>query len=173
MYFDFYYATIFYLIFICSLLVIGILLFKLYQKNNLKSHLLKAELARKKQIYALKIKAVERFALYLERLKIANLVTRIKPVSDSVEHYKLFLAATIEQELNYNSIQQLYISTTIYNQIVDVSQETIQLIKNLDTIEKNELSIAAYNKLLLKQNGTLNKRIDAILRSLKSTLTSY
>lgn len=170
MYFDFYFATIFFLILICCAVIVGFLYLKVTHKNDIKKQVLSAELDRKKTLYALKIKAIERFALYLERIKIDNLLTRIKPVSDNIEHYKLLLNATIEQEFNHNVIQKIYISKDLYQNIILVTQETMNYISNTEISEDKNKTIPHFRELLLSQNKTINNLNDNTSLLLKASL---
>jgi len=173
MYFDFYLATIFFLILVCSGFIIGALLLKYAHKNSLKKALFLSELERQKTIFPLKIKAVERFALYLERIRTGNLITRIKPVSKKVELYKLLLTATIEQEFNHNAVQRIYISNTCYQNIDKVTQETIKYIHESGLSNSNTLTLLEFNDLLLANNTLINNLIDNALLEIKKELTSY
>jgi hypothetical protein len=170
MYFDFYFASIFFLIIICSGLIIGVLLLKIAHKNTIKRDVLTAELARKKLLYPLKIKAIERFALYLERIKIDNLVTRIKPISKNIAHYKLLLNATIEQEFNHNAVQNIYISKKTYQSIILATKQTIKYIESLENPEADNTDFTKFNTLLLSNKTTVNRLINNTLLLLKEDL---
>jgi hypothetical protein len=173
MYFDFYLAGVFFLILASSSLIVGILLLKYNHRNNLKKALFLSELTRQKTIFPLKIKAVERFALFLERLRTGNLLTRIKPVSEKVELYKLLLTATIEQEFNHNAVQKLYISNGCYQNIEKITQETIKYIRNTDPSSTDTFTLIEFNEVLLSKNTFLNNLIDSALLNLKNELKSY
>ena len=172
MYFDFYFASIFFLIIIISSLIVGILLLRFSHKNKLKTAFLKAELTRQKEVYPLKIKAVERFALYLERIKLGNLITRIKPVSDEIEHYKLLLNATIEQEFNHNAVQKIYVSSNCFQSIEKVTQQTIQLINDVN-ISDSKATPNTFNQELIKKSSALNQIINNTSALLKQELKSF
>lgn len=170
MYFDFYFATIFFLVIICSSLIIGFLLLKYTHKNALNKRILAADLDRKKALYTVKIKGVERFALYLERIKIDNLVTRIEPVSKNITHYKLLLNATIEQELNHNAVQRIYISDKTYQSILQATQETIKYIEKTTLPNNNETDLIQFKALLLSNNSAISSRVENTIRLLKDEL---
>jgi len=170
MYFDFYFATIFFLIIICSGLIIGILLLKIAHKNTINNNILTAELERKKLLYPLKIKAIERFALYLERIKIDNLVTRIKPISKNIAHYKLLVNATIEQEFNHNTVQNIYISIKTYQSIVAATKETIKYIESTGGSNSDDTEFTKFNTLLLSKKATVNNLIENTQLLLKEDL---
>lgn len=170
MYFDFNFASIFFLLILCSALIVGFLYLKVTHKNALKMQMLSAEMDRKKTLYALKIKAIERFALFLERIKIDNLLARIKPVSDNIEHYKLLLNATIEQEFKHNTIQKIYIADAHYQSIILTTQETIKYIDTSVISGNKEVSIINFKELLLSQNKSVNNINNSTLLLLKASL---
>ncbi|MFK5889892.1 MAG: hypothetical protein QM486_04090 [Flavobacteriaceae bacterium] len=172
MYFDFYFAILFFLIIICSSLIVGIVLLKYSHKNSLKKILLDSKIAHQKTLFPLKIKAVERFALYLERIKVVNLVTRIKPISNDIAHYKLLISATIEQEFNHNAVQKIYVSTDCYKNIENITQETINYISQL-SIPKTTTTPIQFNEVLLSKSTSLNKLIDDASTLLKMELKTF
>lgn len=170
MYFDFYYAIVFFIVFICSLLIVGILLLKFNAKNNLKKLLIQSKLNEKEVLFPMKVKAVERYALYLERIKVENLVTRIKPVSEDLQHYKLFLSATIEQEFNHNAVQKIHISNATFQSVEFATQSVLEFLNN--STKSNTSSITEFTTNLISNNAHINSKIDTALLQLKKELNN-
>ena len=76
----------------------------------------------------IKLQALERMTLFLERLKPANLVTRFD--KDLQPHEFVFLTEkNINEEFDYNSSQQLYISRSSWQDIITSKNNVIQLLR--------------------------------------------
>lgn len=76
----------------------------------------------------IKLQALERMTLFLERLKPANLVTKFD--KNLQPHEFVFLTEkNINEEFDYNSSQQLYISRSSWQDIVTSKNNIIQLLR--------------------------------------------
>ena len=51
----------------------------------------------KSDVLKIKLQAYERLALFLERISLTNLLTRVHPISSKKEDYQYLLTQTIEQ----------------------------------------------------------------------------
>ncbi|MCF6213648.1 MAG: hypothetical protein L3J45_06435 [Flavobacteriaceae bacterium] len=155
------------LIFSCGFLVRYTLL-KQHEKNAIKRAVIKANFEQQKILYPLKVKAVERFSLFIERLKIENLTNRIKPISEFVDHYKLLLIATIEQEFNHNAVQHIYISSASYQLLIRAKNSIINQIES----DTESSTIADYKESILKSSSEIELTIASALSSLKRELNN-
>lgn len=76
----------------------------------------------------IKLHALERMTLFLERLKPANLVTKFD--KNLQPHEFVFLTEkNINEEFDYNSSQQLYISRSSWQDIVTSKNNIFQLLR--------------------------------------------
>lgn len=74
-----------------------------------------------------KSQAYERMTLFLERMKPSNLVMKFD--KDLATHEFIFLTEkTIQEEFEYNSSQQLYLSKSIWENIVESKHAIIGLL---------------------------------------------
>ncbi|MCE3074334.1 DUF7935 family protein [Chryseobacterium gwangjuense] len=74
-----------------------------------------------------KTQAYERMTLFLERIKPSNLVQRFN--KDLASHEFIFLTEkTINEEFEYNSSQQLYVTKNSWQNIVDSKNAVIDLL---------------------------------------------
>ena len=96
------------------------------QKNTRKWLLMKEN---KKDALPLKLQAYERMALFLDRINPNKLLLRVAPMSDDKKLYEVFLIDHIEQELEHNITQQLYISDDCWNVILTAKNTVIQNIR--------------------------------------------
>ena len=76
----------------------------------------------------LRLQAYERLCLFLERITIANLVSRITQPKLSGKNMQHLLLHEIREEFNHNLSQQIYISHTAWEQIKVAVEEIILLI---------------------------------------------
>ncbi len=110
--------------------------FKEHTKNEdgRRRFLLKKEL----QVNALptRLQAYERLTLFLERISPSRLLIRVSPSNLNKEDYESLLIQTIEQELEHNLTQQIYVSEKCWNIISAAKNATIQLIRKASLLEK-------------------------------------
>lgn len=88
-----------------------------------------------------RLQAYERLTLFLERIKPAQLLIRIKPDGENKGSYEQQLIFTIEQEFEHNLSQQIYMSDELWNIIKSAKNGTIQLIRQ--QANGNEINSAA------------------------------
>ncbi len=82
-----------------------------------------------KESLPLRLQAYERMTLFLERISPSKLLTRVHPTSTSKTDYESLLIATIEQELEHNLTQQIYVSDQCWSITIAAKNATIQLIR--------------------------------------------
>ena len=102
----------------------------------------------KSDILKVKLQAYERLALFLERISLTNLLTRVPPISTEKEDYQYLLIQTIEQEFEHNMLQQIYVSEECWNIILTAKNSNIQYIRNCDT-SNNTLTADKFRELVL------------------------
>ena len=102
----------------------------------------------KSDILKVKLQAYERLALFLERISLTNLLTRVPPISTKKEDYQYLLIQTIEQEFEHNMLQQIYVSEECWNIILTAKISNIQYIRNCDT-SNNTLTADKFRELVL------------------------
>ena len=102
----------------------------------------------KSDILKVKLQAYERLALFLERISLTNLLTRVPPISTKKEDYQYLLIQTIEQEFEHNMLQQIYVSEECWNIILTAKNSNIQYIRNCDT-SNNTLTADKFRELVL------------------------
>ncbi len=84
----------------------------------------------------IRLQAFERMALFLERISITNLVVRMNPLSADKNDYENLLIRTIENELEHNVSQQIYMSDECWNIIKTSKNINIQIIRKVAMGEK-------------------------------------
>ncbi|MDO1500416.1 hypothetical protein Q2T40_09785 [Winogradskyella maritima] len=112
--------------------------FKQHIENefNLRKFTLQKDL--QKEAFPIRLQAYERMALFLERISPSKLLVRVKPSSSNKDDYENLLIATIEQELEHNLSQQIYVSDECWSIINAAKNATIQLIRKAGMLEKTD-----------------------------------
>lgn len=122
-------------------LIVGLIayyFFKEHTKNEdgRRRFLLKKDL----QVSAmpLRLQAYERLALFLERISPNKLMVRVSPNSSDKDNYESLLIQTIEQEMEHNLAQQIYVSEKCWSIVMAAKNATIQLIRKASLLEKTD-----------------------------------
>lgn len=84
-----------------------------------------------KQALPLRLQAYERMALFLERISLSKLILRVAPIGNDVKDYQNLLIHHIEQELEHNLTQQIYITDECWNTILKAKSSVIQIIREV------------------------------------------
>ena len=120
--------------------VIAVYYFKEYAKSDSGLEKFKLLKEGKNQITKIKLQAYERLTLFLERIALNRLVTRVLPANDNKQAYAMSLIHTIESEFEHNITQQIYVSEELWNFILTAKNRTIQIIREL--VNKNNIKDA-------------------------------
>ena len=120
----------------------------LNQKNKDKQ--LDVLAVKKKEALPIKLQAYERMLLFCDRINPTKMVVRVAPISDNTNDYLQLLIANIEQELEHNFVQQLYVSETSWRAII-ATKTTI--IKNLQIIANESNSAKDLRENILIEYG--------------------
>lgn len=107
-----------------------------------------------KQGLPIKMQAYERFTLLLDRISLDKLLVRVAPVDDNVEIYKHLLIATIDQEFEHNTTQQIYISDDCWKAIVSAKSTVISQLHQLGSLESVTTSTSLREEGLKKHAST-------------------
>ena len=107
----------------------------------------------------LKIQAMERMVLFLERISLHHIVTRLNDSSLSAREFQYILCQEINEEFGHNMSQQLYIPSKTWNMIVLAKDQTIQQIiqatQSLSADAKSrDLAIAILNATITDKDMT-------------------
>jgi len=107
----------------------------------------------------LKIQALERMVLFLERISLNNVVPRLNDSSLTAKEFQYVLCNEINQEFEHNMSQQLYIPSNTWNMIVLAKDQTIQqIIQSSQTLaadaKARDLAIAILNQTISDKDMT-------------------
>ncbi|MGV6845588.1 MAG: DUF7935 family protein [Lutibacter sp.] len=119
----------------------------------------------------LKLQAYERLLLFLERIKLNQLVMRVDTVNNDKNAYALSLVKLIEEEFNHNLTQQLFISDTCWKTIVNAKNTTIQTVNSIQNKLLSPNTAQQFRIELLnhyaKNNSPINDSINILKKEAK------
>jgi hypothetical protein len=138
-------------------LITGVIAYSLFnahfkdQQNNRRWLIQKDN---QKTALPLRLQAYERLTLLMERINPSQLVSRIKPISEDKNDYQNYIVAQIEQEIDHNLTQQIYVSEQCWAIVLTAKNATIQMIrlaaKNEKVTDANNLREVLITDLLDK-----------------------
>ncbi len=83
---------------------------------------------RETSVAALRLQACERFTLMTERISVPNLLFRHAPAALGAKEYTATLLLSIREEFEYNVTQQIYVSDSLWNVLLQARDNVSQLI---------------------------------------------
>jgi len=115
----------------------------------------------------MKLQALERLSLFLERIRLDQLVLRMKRKDLTASDLTSLMLLTIQQEYEHNLTQQVYVSEQLWQIIVMAkSQNEAFIISVAQTIQNNadgdQLMKAMTNAQAERQEQPLNTALKAI-----------
>ena len=126
----------------------------------------------KSDVLKIKLQAYERLALFLERISLTNLLTRVHPISSKKEDYQYLLTQTIEQEFEHNISQQIYVSEECWHFILTAKNSNIQYIRNCD-ISNSTLTADNFRELVLTKTIKETSSTSIALSFLKNEVNKF
>ena len=133
---------------------------------------MKKELGERKSnepdILKLRLQAYERITLLTERIALQNLLSRNTNASLTCRQMQATLIDSIKQEYDYNTSQQIYVSTEVWRAVNNLKEQNIYIINQLASTLPAQASGMDLNKhiidyLINNSNASLhNIVLDAI-----------
>lgn len=113
-----------------------------------------------------KAHSYERMTLFLERIKPSNLIQKFD--KDLAAHEFVFLTEkTINEEFEYNASQQLYLTKTSWQNIVDSKNAIIDLLHKTYEDLKNNPDLNEYKTVFIMNYMNGNDYIAATIEDLR------
>ncbi|MDG1015156.1 MAG: hypothetical protein P8O09_08070 [Flavobacteriaceae bacterium] len=153
-------------------LIIIYKLLKDYLRHQNNNKFLSGNDSIKSDVLKIKLQAYERLALFLERISLTNLLTRVHPISSKKEDYQYLLTQTIEQEFEHNISQQIYVSEECWHFILTAKNSNIQYIRNCD-ISNTTLTADNFRELVLTRTIKETSSTSIALSFLKNEVNKF
>ena len=117
-----------------------------------------------KIIMPLKVQAYERFLLYLERVQLPQLVKRVYTPGMEKGAFHLTLLQNVREEFEHNLAQQLYVSNTTWNAVVNAKEELVNQINATFEQLKEEEDVSILAQSLVALPNPMVEQAVAILK---------
>lgn len=79
----------------------------------------------------LRLQAYERLIIYIERIGLESLLTRVDPQGKNVRIFQQQLTAEVREEYSHNIAQQLYIKSETWEEVAAAKERVIALINQV------------------------------------------
>ena len=117
-----------------------------------------------KIVMPLKVQAYERFLLYLERVQLPQLVKRIYTPGMEKGALHLLLLQNVREEFEHNLAQQLYVSNTTWNAVVNAKEELVNQINTTFEQLKDEEDTSILAQSLVALPNPMMEQAIAVLK---------
>ena len=98
----------------------------------------------------LQLQAYERLVLLCERIAIPNLISRVSQPHFSAKEMQMLLIDSIKQEFEYNSSQQIYVSSVAWEAVRNLRDQSMLIINQVANILPPDAKASDLNKQLLE-----------------------
>lgn len=110
------------------------------------------------------LQAYERLMILIDRISISKLVNRVQPISTEAKDYADFLIKNVEQEFDFNTSQELYVSKEAWS-VVDAAKNAV-----IQDVLKTALSIDSNSAYDLQSSLLKNNNSQALVTLAKDKL---
>ena len=139
--------------------------------------ILKAELMKEnaKILTPVRLQALERMVLFLERIAPSNLILRQNKAGFNAFQFQTRLIHSIRDEFEHNLSQQLYISSPAWEYIVQAKEEVVRLINTAASQLKSDSPASELGQKVIQAEKELKKpiikqAIDKLKKEMQQTL---
>ena len=143
------------------------LLIKNLLERDYRLKLLESRRLLQKEMLPLKLQAIERLVVFLERLRPESMVFRILQPGMQVRDLQLDLLATIRSEYEHNLSQQVYLTPQSWVAVRQAKDEMIALINvSADSVQTDAKAMELSQKIF-QNAGSQVASIDKAIASLR------
>ncbi|KXK45214.1 MAG: hypothetical protein UZ10_BCD003002000 [Bacteroidetes bacterium OLB10] len=143
------------------------LLIKNLLERDYRLKLLESRRLLQKEMLPLKLQAIERMVVFLERLRPESMVFRILQPGMQVRDLQLDLLATIRSEYEHNLSQQVYLTPQSWVAVRQAKDEMIALINvSADSVQTDAKAMELSQKIF-QNAGSQVASIDKAIASLR------
>jgi hypothetical protein len=104
-----------------------------YMQKDATAKVIELKMKRDKEILLLRLQAYERLALFLERMNPASLIARVRTPDMFASELQYAMVRAIREEYEHNLSQQVYISSSTWNLIVQSKDEIVKTLNMIGT----------------------------------------
>lgn len=111
---------------------------KKFMDNEYRKQMLELRKANQNYTTPLRLQAYERMILFLERVSLNNLVSRVQKRGMSAKQFQSDLIVTVRTEFEHNLSQQIYVSQAAWDTVKLAKEEVIKVINVSATQVKDD-----------------------------------
>ncbi|MCW5908720.1 MAG: hypothetical protein KIS94_12730 [Chitinophagales bacterium] len=104
-----------------------------YMQKEATAKAIELKMKRDKEIVMLRLQAYERLALFLERINFAAVISRVRTPDMLASELQYAMVKNIREEFDHNLSQQVYISSSAWNLIVQAKEEMMKTVNLIGT----------------------------------------
>ncbi len=126
-----------------------------------------------KMSYPIKLQAYERLSLFLERIRIHNLILRLQNKDMDSKVFVHALMMGITHEFEHNLVQQIYVSDKLWEIILFAKNEVVHSLHEASNLPNNsfeETKTYLYQEAIPKTDPVIDKALQAIKKELELIL---
>ena len=99
-----------------------------YMRKETAGKVIELKMKRDKDIILLRLQAYERLTLFLERIAFAAMIARVRTPDMLSGELQYAIVRSIREEFEHNLSQQVYVSSSAWNLIVQSKEEMIKTV---------------------------------------------
>ena len=123
---------------------------KKFMDNEYRKQLLELRKANQNYTTPLRLQAYERMILFLERVSLNNLVSRVQKRGMSAKQFQSDLIVTVRTEFEHNLSQQIYVSQAAWDTVKLAKEEVIKVINVSATQVKDDATSAELSQKIFE-----------------------
>lgn len=127
--------------------------FDRYQSIQIKNY----KMALNKDLLPLRLQALERMTLFVERINPANLLLRVHNPGMTAKQMQILVLEEVRAEYQHNVTQQLYLSTEAWNIVKRVKDDTVSLVNSAMKELNPESSAVELSKIVFSRLESLEQ----------------
>ncbi len=148
--------SIVYLLDILKFAIAGIIVFftgwifvKGYMDKRFNFRMIELKKESLKHTLPLRLQAYERTVLFLERINPPNMLLRLHTPGMSAKEMHNIIIADIKAEYQHNISQQIYVSSTTWNVVKKIKEDTVSIINSATSVLPEHATSADLSKSVL------------------------
>lgn len=141
---------------------------KQYLNSQYNLQYLKNQTKNAEQNVPIKLQAYERLLLLMERIRLTNLVFRLRSSDMNVKEFTASLLISIQKEFEHNQAQQLYVSSDLWK-VIKLAKENIQNIISQSSSKFQDQDNCANmsNTLMMIDKSQPKSSVDVAIEAIK------
>lgn len=123
---------------------------KKFMDNEYRKQMLELRKANQNYTTPLRLQAYERMILFLERVSLNNLISRVQKRGMSAKQFQSDLIITVRTEFEHNLSQQIYVSQAAWDTVKLAKEEVIKVINVSATQVKDDATSAELSQKIFE-----------------------